>query len=121
MKNVHFLLFCSILNVKKIVLQALKSDMVSFLVSLLEKPLHDTPNPAATKAQIAKALQAMLRSLKYGEEVSEREGSHLTIISALSFIFMIATKFNPYNTEICVYQPTYQRFFSISNHYNFAT
>ncbi len=49
--------------------QALKTDTVSFLVRLLETGLENQEKPAATKAQIVKALKAMQRSLKYGEEV----------------------------------------------------
>ena len=44
--------------------------MVDFLVRLLETGLESLDNPAATKAQIVKALKAMQNSLKYGEEVS---------------------------------------------------
>lgn len=43
--------------------------MVEFLVRLLETGLETLENPAATKAQIVKALKAMQRSMKYGEEV----------------------------------------------------
>ena len=44
--------------------------MVQFLVRLLDMGLETVDKPAATKAQIVKALKAMARSLKYGEKVS---------------------------------------------------
>jgi len=50
--------------------QALKVEMVDFLVRLLETGLETLENSAATKAQIVKALKSMQRSLKYGEEVT---------------------------------------------------
>lgn len=50
--------------------QALKVGMIEMLVHLLETGLESLDNPAATKAQIVKAIKAMQRSLKYGEEVS---------------------------------------------------
>ena len=51
-------------------LQALKSELVPFLLRLLEGGLEAVDNPSATKAQIVKALKAMQRSLQYGEQVS---------------------------------------------------
>ncbi|ELU18389.1 hypothetical protein CAPTEDRAFT_227625 [Capitella teleta] len=50
--------------------QALKSEMVPFLVRLLETGLEMQENPAATKAQIVKALKAMQASLLFGEKVT---------------------------------------------------
>lgn len=49
--------------------QALKSELLPFLLRLLEGGLEAVDNPAATKAQIVKALKAMQRSLQYGEQV----------------------------------------------------
>ena len=49
--------------------QALKSDMIPFLIRLLDLGLEALEGPAATKAQIVKALKAMQTSLKYGEQV----------------------------------------------------
>jgi hypothetical protein len=43
--------------------------MVTFLVGLLERGLETQENPAATKAQIVKALKAMQSSLQFGEKV----------------------------------------------------
>ena len=54
-------------------LQALKSELVPFLLRLLEGGLEATENPAATKAQIVKALKAMQRSLQFGEQVCEAQ------------------------------------------------
>lgn len=55
----------------ELVSQALKSDLVPFLLRLLEGGLEAVDNPAATKAQIVKALKAMQRSLTHGERVTE--------------------------------------------------
>ena len=49
--------------------QALKTQTVEYLVKLLEERIEGVENQAATKAQVVKALKAMQRSLKYGEEV----------------------------------------------------
>ncbi|XP_064647249.1 dnaJ homolog subfamily C member 13-like isoform X1 [Lineus longissimus] len=54
----------------ELVSQALKSDMIPYLVGLLDRGLEILDNPAATKAQIVKALKAMLKSLTFGEEVN---------------------------------------------------
>ncbi|XP_076446613.1 dnaJ homolog subfamily C member 13-like isoform X1 [Babylonia areolata] len=54
-----------------LVQQALKADLVPFLLRLLEGGLEAVENPAATKAQIVKALKAMQRSLQCGEQVSQ--------------------------------------------------
>lgn len=51
--------------------QALKAELVPYLLKLLEGVgLENLDSPAATKAQIVKALKAMTRSLQYGEQVS---------------------------------------------------
>ena len=50
-------------------IQALKTQTVEYLVKLLEERIEGVENQAATKAQVVKALKAMQRSLKYGEEV----------------------------------------------------
>ena len=49
--------------------QALKAEMVQYLLKLLEAGLEALDNPASTKAQIVKALKAMQRSLQYGDQV----------------------------------------------------
>ncbi|XP_025080789.1 dnaJ homolog subfamily C member 13-like isoform X2 [Pomacea canaliculata] len=51
--------------------QALKSDLLPFLLRLLEGGLEAVENPASTKAQIVKALKAMQRSLQYGEQITQ--------------------------------------------------
>ena len=43
--------------------------MVEFMVRLLETGTEALENPAATKAQIVKAIKAMQNSLNYGEQV----------------------------------------------------
>ena len=56
--------------------------MIDMLVRLLETGLENQENPAATKAQIVKALKAMQTSLKFGEEVSlSRNSSPSHILS----------------------------------------
>ncbi|XP_039609400.1 dnaJ homolog subfamily C member 13 isoform X3 [Polypterus senegalus] len=55
-----------------LVVQALKADLVPYLLKLLEGiGLESLDNPAAIKAQIVKALKSMTRSLQYGEQVNE--------------------------------------------------
>ncbi|KAL8571849.1 DnaJ subfamily C member 13 [Nucella lapillus] len=54
-----------------LVQQALKAELVPFLLRLLEGGLEAVESPAATKAQIVKALKAMQRSLQFGEQVNE--------------------------------------------------
>ncbi|KAH0503542.1 DnaJ-like protein subfamily C member 13 [Microtus ochrogaster] len=56
----------------ELVAQALKAELVPYLLKLLEGiGLENIDSPAATKAQIVKALKAMTRSLQYGEQVNE--------------------------------------------------
>ncbi|KAL3854398.1 hypothetical protein ACJMK2_013668 [Sinanodonta woodiana] len=55
---------------EELVSQALKADLVPFLLRILEAGLEVIDNPASTKAQIVKALKAMQRSLLYGEQIS---------------------------------------------------
>lgn len=56
----------------ELVAQALKAELVPYLLKLLEGiGLESLDSPAATKAQIVKALKAMTRSLQYGEQVNE--------------------------------------------------
>uniref|UniRef100_A0A8C9S306 DnaJ heat shock protein family (Hsp40) member C13 n=1 Tax=Scleropages formosus TaxID=113540 RepID=A0A8C9S306_SCLFO len=55
-----------------LVAQALKMELVPYLLKLLEGVgLETLDNPSATKAQIVKALKSMTRSLQYGDQVSE--------------------------------------------------
>ena len=53
------------------ILQALKVEMVEFMVRLLETGTEALENPAATKAQIVKAIKAMQNSLTHGEQVTQ--------------------------------------------------
>uniref|UniRef100_A0A3B4AJX5 Uncharacterized protein n=1 Tax=Periophthalmus magnuspinnatus TaxID=409849 RepID=A0A3B4AJX5_9GOBI len=56
----------------ELVAQALRVDLVPYLLKLLEGiGLETLDNPSATKAQIVKALKSMTRSLQYGEQVNE--------------------------------------------------
>ncbi|XP_069068012.1 dnaJ homolog subfamily C member 13 isoform X2 [Pleurodeles waltl] len=56
----------------ELVAQALKVDLVPYLLRLLEgQGLENLDSPSATKAQIVKALKSMTRSLQYGEQVNE--------------------------------------------------
>nr|XP_028605985.1 dnaJ homolog subfamily C member 13 isoform X3 [Podarcis muralis] len=55
-----------------LVVQALKVELVPYLLRLLEGVgLENLESPSATKAQIVKALKSMSRSLQYGEQVNE--------------------------------------------------
>uniref|UniRef100_A0A8C7E5M7 DnaJ heat shock protein family (Hsp40) member C13 n=1 Tax=Naja naja TaxID=35670 RepID=A0A8C7E5M7_NAJNA len=55
-----------------LVVQALKAELVPYLLKLLEGVgLENLESPSATKAQIVKALKSMTRSLQYGEQVNE--------------------------------------------------
>ncbi|XP_059584765.1 dnaJ homolog subfamily C member 13 isoform X1 [Alligator mississippiensis] len=55
-----------------LVAQALKADLVPYLLKLLEGiGLENLESPSATKAQIVKTLKSMTRSLQYGEQVNE--------------------------------------------------
>ena len=56
------------INSNQLVRQALESDLVSYLLELLDSNL-EVENPAMTKAQIVKALKAMAKSVLYGERV----------------------------------------------------
>lgn len=51
--------------------QALQYELVQYLLSLLSGTLKAVENQAATKAQIVKALKAMVRDLTHGIEVGE--------------------------------------------------
>ncbi|GFR63073.1 LOW QUALITY PROTEIN: DnaJ-like protein subfamily C member 13 [Elysia marginata] len=55
----------------ELVKQALAAELIPFLLKLLEGGLEAMDKPAATKAQIVKALKAMQRSLAHGERVIE--------------------------------------------------
>lgn len=63
---------------EELVQQALKTEMVQYLLKLLEAGLEALDNPASTKAQIVKALKAMQRSLQYGEQINSiLDASHI--------------------------------------------
>ncbi|MGH0124511.1 UNVERIFIED_CONTAM: hypothetical protein FKN15_018998 [Acipenser sinensis] len=65
-----------------LVAQALRVELVPYLLRLLEGiGLETLDNPAATKAQIVKALKSMTCSLQHGEQVNEIL-SHSTVWSA---------------------------------------
>ena len=46
-------------------------DLVPFLLNVLNNPLAGVKNASGTKAQIVKALKAMLKDLNYGEQVCQ--------------------------------------------------
>lgn len=56
-------------NSNQLVRQALESDLIPYLLGLLDGRL-EVENPAMTKAQIVKALKSMTRSPLYGERVT---------------------------------------------------
>lgn len=58
-------------NHTELVAQALKFELVQYLLNLLNGALKTVENPAATKAQIVKALKAMIRDLTHGEEINK--------------------------------------------------
>ena len=48
----------------------MKANLIAYLLSLLEgNNLKGVKNAPSVKAQIVKALKAMMRSLEYGEQV----------------------------------------------------
>ena len=51
--------------------QALSAELIPFLLKLLDSGIEGLENPAATKAQIVKALKAMQKSLVHGEKVGQ--------------------------------------------------
>lgn len=55
---------------EELVSQAIRTDLVPFLLKLLEGGLETLDKPAATKAQIVKALKSMQRSFQYGEQIT---------------------------------------------------
>ena len=48
----------------------MQSELVAYLLELLESPLTKCDKPSATKALIAESLKAMARDLANGEKVS---------------------------------------------------
>lgn len=58
-------------NHTELVAQALRVDLVKFLLTILDSPLTGVKNASGTKAQIVKALKAMLKDLNYGEQVNQ--------------------------------------------------
>eukprot|EP00794_Sanderia_malayensis_P017835 gene17835-19618_t len=53
-----------------LVAQAIRVELIQYLITLLDTHLTDVKNPSGCKAQIVKALKAMCRDLNYGEQVS---------------------------------------------------
>ena len=49
--------------------QAVRVELVQFLLTILDSLLSEVKNPSGTKAQIVKALKAMCRDLNQGEQV----------------------------------------------------
>ena len=61
-------------NQSALVEQAVKAELVQYLLKLLDtdlKAAYKIENAAASKAQIVKALKAMSRDFLHGEKVSE--------------------------------------------------
>jgi len=48
----------------------LRTELIQYLLKLLEAGLEAIDNPASTTAQIVKAIKAMQRSLLYSEQVN---------------------------------------------------
>lgn len=57
-------------NFTELVQQALRVDLVKFLLVVLDSPLPTVKNASGAKAQIVKALKSMLKDLTYGEQVN---------------------------------------------------
>lgn len=55
----------------ELVAQAVRSDLIKFLLNILDSPLTGIKNSSGTKAQIVKALKAMIRDTNYGEQVNQ--------------------------------------------------
>ena len=70
--------------------QALKTEMVQFLVRLLTTGLESQENVAATKAQVVKALKAMQCSLKFGDAVGSCLYLAISFIKSSTFIRVVA-------------------------------
>ncbi|KAK3742179.1 hypothetical protein QZH41_012074 [Actinostola sp. cb2023] len=58
-------------NHTELVAQAVKFQLVQYLLAILDSPLQTVENPAATKAQIVMALKSMIKDLIHGEEVNQ--------------------------------------------------
>lgn len=57
-------------NNQDLVQQVLDTQLVPYLLTLLESRLESLHNPAATKAQIVQTLKLMMNNPQYGEEIS---------------------------------------------------
>lgn len=57
-------------QVPSLVEQALQAELVQFLLKVLDSPLSEVDNPAATKAQVVRALKAMIKDLAKGDQVN---------------------------------------------------
>ena len=74
----HLLLSSTSYDVLFIIMFRLsRSKLVQYLLNLLNGALKTVENPAATKAQIVKALKAMIRDLTHGEEVTNAQPHHI--------------------------------------------
>ena len=59
--------------VDEFVAQALKCELIDYLLKLLETNMNGVDKPASVKAQIVKALKAMLNSVQHLTQVRKRE------------------------------------------------
>lgn len=87
----------------ELVQQALQAELVPFLLRLLEGGLQALENPAATKAQLVKALKAMQRSLQFGEQVRKIFNNRREL-SSTSFIESSAVSCNGRKITCCCFR-----------------
>ena len=57
-------------QIPELVEQALQANLVQHLLDVLDAPLSDLDNPSAAKAQVVRALKAMLKDLARGDEIN---------------------------------------------------
>ena len=96
-------------NQSPLVEQAVKAELVQYLLKLLETDLraaYKIENAAASKAQIVKALKAMGRDFLHGEKVCGLSVSFKLLLNLQSFenrhsLHVVSTDLPPYYTACC--------------------
>lgn len=68
------------------IFQALRVDLIKFLLVVLDSPLPGVKNASGAKAQIVKALKSMLKDLTFGEQVYQL--THQFILLTLFYLFL---------------------------------
>lgn len=80
----------------------MKSEMVEYLVRLLESGLEAQENPSAIKAQIVKAIKAMQLSLKHGEEVRAAQLLQLYRLNETFAMIIKCALSLSFSSELCI-------------------